>query len=214
MQRFTLMTAAAAPLPLTDVDTDQIIPARFLQAGRGQGSARACLHDLRFDAAGQPRPAFPLNHPDCIGAPSLVTGSDFGCGSSREEAVYALWDMGVRCIIAEGFGDIFAGNALQNGLLPVVLPGTVVDALLALLSAAPGERVTVDLREQTVTTTDGAVHRFAISPSARRRLLEGVDELAVTLDLLPRIEAHDLELTKAWPWNAELTGPDDPTSSA
>ncbi|MFD0662652.1 3-isopropylmalate dehydratase small subunit [Thermocatellispora tengchongensis] len=177
MDPFRTLTAIAAPLPMPNVDTDQIIPARFLRAGRDGGFGRACLHDVRFGPDGEPRADLPLNHPAVQGAQILVSGPNFGCGSSREEAVYALWDFGIRAVIAPGFGDIFYGNALKNGMVPVVLPEPEVAELTARLQAAPGSRLTVDLDARTVSDEDGVARPFAITEFARRRLLEGLDEL-------------------------------------
>src|SRR5215813_12358175 len=148
MEPFKPLHAVAAPLPVPNIDTDQIIPARFLWRKRGDGWGHLLFHDLRFHDDGSARPQFVLNHPHYQAAQILVAERNFGCGSSREHAVWALFDYGIRAVMAPSFGDIFFNNALQNGLLPVVLPAPDVAALLAALQQNPGARVGVDLEAQ------------------------------------------------------------------
>jgi 3-isopropylmalate/(R)-2-methylmalate dehydratase small subunit len=188
---FTTLTAIAAPLDLANVDTDQILPARYLRRPRDERYATYGFHDLRFDAAGAKRADFILNQPPFDAAGILVAGRNFGVGSSREAAVYALLAMGYRCVVAEGFGDIFFSNALKNGLLPVALPEPVVTALRRALLAAPGARLRVDLAAQMLTTHDGATHGFVVPPFARDCLLRGLDEIGLTLTLAPAIAAFE-----------------------
>jgi 3-isopropylmalate/(R)-2-methylmalate dehydratase small subunit len=188
---FTHLEAVAAPLPLSNVDTDQIIPARFLHKPRRDGYEDFLFRDFRFDADDRPRPDFVLNQPATSAARILVAGANFGCGSSREGAVYALWDFGFRTVIAPSFGDIFHGNALKNGLLPVTLPEQAVASLLAKLKAAPGQRLAVDLSAQSVVHPDGDVWRFEIDPFIKQCLLRGIDELDYTLALSDRISAYE-----------------------
>jgi 3-isopropylmalate/(R)-2-methylmalate dehydratase small subunit len=176
MDAFRKLEAVAAPLARANVDTDQIIPARFLRKPRSAGMGNFLFHDVRAD------PAFVLNRPEYRDARILVAGANFGCGSSREMAVWALWDGGFRAAIAPSYGDIFYSNALKNGFLPVVLPPEAVDILLKTLESAPGARLTVDLEKQTV-----GPYRFDIDAFSRHCLLEGIDELGYTLGQMDRI---------------------------
>jgi 3-isopropylmalate/(R)-2-methylmalate dehydratase small subunit len=177
VEPFRVLTGRTVVLPMDDVDTDQIIPARFLKGTTRTGLGQGLFADRRYAADGTRRPDFPLNRPDAAGAPVLVTGRNFGCGSSREHAVWALMDQGFRAVMGPSFADIFRGNALKNGLLPIVVPAEVH----ARLAAAEGASVTVDLQAQEVTLPDGARVRFAVDPFARHCLLEGIDELEFLL---------------------------------
>jgi 3-isopropylmalate/(R)-2-methylmalate dehydratase small subunit len=206
MERFTRLTAIAAPLPEANVDTDQIIPARFLKVPRAKGYAGFLFHDRRFDEAGREQPGFVLNDGRWRDAKILVAGANFGCGSSREAAVYALMDYGVRAVIAPGFGDIFRGNALKNGLLPVPLPQATVDRLLAQLARGNAAEMTVDLEREAVIAPDGAEHRFRIDPHRRRCLLEGLDDIALTLTLGDAIDGFAAARIAAAPWVVPRAG--------
>ena len=191
MEAFTTLTAIAAPLDLNNVDTDQILPARYLRRPRDERYPGYGFHDLRFDAEGQKRADFILNHPPFDSAAILVAARNFGVGSSREAAVYALLAMGYRCVVAQSFGDIFHSNALKNGLLPVALPEPACAALRAALLAAPGARITVDLTAQILTGPDGNTHDFTTHPFARDCLLRGLDEIGMTLTLADAIAAFE-----------------------
>ena len=164
MQPFTKLTAVAAPLEMSNVDTDKLIPNRFFRKARGAGLQRYLLHDIRFDADGNERPEFVLNQELYRNANILVAGANFGCGSAREAAVYVVVDYGIRVVIAPSFSDIYYGNMLQNGMLPVVLPDTICGKLQRQLREQPGAHITVDLESQSVTGSDGAVYRFEIDP--------------------------------------------------
>jgi len=188
---FTTLTAIAAPLDMPNVDTDQILPARFLRRPRDERYATYGFHDLRFNPDGTTQPDFILNRPPFDRAGILVAARNFGVGSSREAAVYALLALGIRCVVAESFGDIFFGNALQNGLLPVRLPEAAVTALRAQVLAAPGSELTVDLPRNLLTASGGIAHDFVIPPFARDCLLRGLDEIGLTQTLLPEIEAFE-----------------------
>jgi 3-isopropylmalate/(R)-2-methylmalate dehydratase small subunit len=181
MRAFTALTAPACKLPNANIDTDQIIPARFMQKLRGDGFAQYLFHDLRHHSEGAPRSGFILDAPGYRAARIVVAARNFGCGSSREQAVYALYDHGIRAIIAPSFGDIFFTNCFQNGILPIVLPAAPVAALLVQLHRQPGCHVVVDLAAQIVTGPDGAASGFDIDPFRKRLLLDGVDELTFTL---------------------------------
>jgi 3-isopropylmalate/(R)-2-methylmalate dehydratase small subunit len=184
---FEHLDAVAVPIARPNVDTDQILPARFLQKPRADDFGAYLFRDLRFRKDGSEEPAFVLNDPAYRGARIVVAGRNFACGSSREHAVWALYDYGVRAVVAPSFGDIFASNALKNGLLPIRLLETAVDAMLAQVQARPGSRIVVDLAPQTVTAPDGTAHGFDIDPFAKHCLLSGLDELDYTLSLADRI---------------------------
>ncbi len=188
---FTTLTAVAAPLDMHNVDTDQIMPARFMRRPRDERYATYGFHDLRFDAAGAPRGDFILNHPPFDEAGIIVAGRNFGVGSSREAAVYALLALGIRCVVAESFGDIFFNNSLKNGLLPVRLPGPVVEGLREAAAKRPGTRLTVDLERGILVTQGGQPHDFVIPTFARDCLLRGLDEIGLTFTLLPQIELFE-----------------------
>ena len=192
MEAFTRLTSAAVPLPRPNIDTDQIIPARFLSRPREVDHGDFLFHDARrVPETGEPNPDFPLNREDRRGARIIVAGRNFACGSSRESAVWALFDAGFRCAIAPSFGDIFRTNGMKNGLLPVVLPAEAVAALMTQVEAAPEAEVTVDLRALEVTFPDGSVHGFEVDPFARHCLLEGLDEIGLTLSLEDEIAAFE-----------------------
>ncbi|WP_374440633.1 3-isopropylmalate dehydratase small subunit [Stella sp.] len=190
MRAFTRLAAAAAALPDADIDTDRIIPARFIDRRPQDGLADCLFHDLRFDADGRERPDFALNRPAWRQAGILVTGPNFGCGSSREHAIFALLDWGIRVVVGPSPAEIFANNAFENGLPMVALDRAAVDALIARLEAAPATVVTVDLERQAVDWDDRTVS-FAIDPRRRRCLLAGIDTLALTLGMTDRIAAFE-----------------------
>ncbi|HXP29440.1 MAG TPA: 3-isopropylmalate dehydratase small subunit [Stellaceae bacterium] len=200
MERFQPIDAPAVPLSIANVNTDQIIPARFLRKPREPGLAQYLFHDLRFDEGGVPRPDFVLNWPDYRGARIIVAERNFGCGSSREYAVVALCDYGIRAVIAPSFGDIFFDNCFQNGLLPIVQPEPQTEALRALLAASPGAHLRVDLAAQLVEAPDGARYAFDIDPFRKHCLLEGIDELAFTLGHSAEIAAFEERQAAATPW--------------
>lgn len=191
MEPLRHLDAVALPIPRANVDTDQIVPARYLQKPRSDNFGDYLFRDLRLRADGSEDPTFAFNQPAYQAACIVVADRNFGCGSSREHAVWALYDHGLRVAIAPSFGDIFAGNALKNGFLPIVLPADAVAHLLAALIEQPGARLTVDLPEQRVTAPDGRQHPFDIDAFAKQCLLDGQDELAYTLSLLPQIEAFE-----------------------
>jgi 3-isopropylmalate/(R)-2-methylmalate dehydratase small subunit len=192
VEAFTRLTGVAAPIDLPNVDTDRVIPARFLRKPQGSaGYERFLFHDVRFTAEGVERPDFVLNRPPYRPAAILVAAENFGCGSSREAAVWALLAYGIRCVVAPSLGDIFHQNCFKNGLLPVILPADLVANLRGQLHARPGATITADLEAQTVTGPDGAVHRFEIDAFARQMLLSGQDEIALTLGYEAQIGAFE-----------------------
>lgn len=188
MNPFTVVTSKVVHLPQENIDTDQIIPARFLKVTGRDGLGRHLFEDLRLAADGSPRGDFPLNGPECQGAAILLAGKNFGCGSSREHAAWALGDFGFRAIISTSFGDIFYANALKNGLLPVVLRPETHDALGR--AASSGADVTVDLPERTVRWPGGAA-TFTIDSFAALCLREGLDQLGYILRFESRISAYE-----------------------
>lgn len=191
MERFTLLDAVALPVDRPNVDTDQIVPARYLQKPRSDDFGTYLFRDLRFLASGGENPGFLLNQPAHRNARIVVAERNFGCGSSREHAVWALHDYGFRAVIAPSFGDIFASNALKNGLLPIVLAEDIVAGLLEHLAREPGLKLVVDLEAQEVRVPRGAIHGFAVDPFSKHCLLEGLDEISYTRSLLPAIEAYE-----------------------
>ena len=182
MEPFSTLTSRCVVLPASNVDTDQIIPARFLKTVSRRGLGEHLFADWRRDENGRPRADFPLNSPAAKGASILVAGDNFGCGSSREHAPWALLDFGFRAVISTRFADIFRNNSVKTGLLPVVLPQSAHASLLAQIVESPGAEVTIDLATQTVTLPDGSSHQFPLDPFARHCLLNGVDELGFLLD--------------------------------
>lgn len=197
MTPFTTLTAKAVPLPFASIDTDQLIPARFMKRARAEGYGDVLLHDLR--ASGE---AAVLDDPRSAGAAILVARRNFGSGSSREAAVYALWDWGIRCVIAPSFGDIFAANAAGNGLLAAPVGEAEAEALLAALAAGPAE-ITVDLGACTITF-GAATIPFTIDPVRRQKLLNGWDDLDLTQARAAEIAAFAARDAQARPWAAPV----------
>jgi len=199
MRPFTELHAKAAPLDMANLDTDQIIPKQFLKTVEREGLSKGLFYDLRFDAEGRPKPGFVLNDSRYAGAGVLIAGDNFGCGSSREHAPWALLDYGIRCVIAPSFADIFYGNCFQNGLLPVALPEADVKALMD--EAKGGNHVfSVDLAAQTVTAPSGRSFRFEIDPSRKEKLLQGLDSIGETLAHKADIDAYEGRRARSQPW--------------
>ena len=204
-QPFHRVTSRYVVLPLDDVDTDQIIPARFLKRTARSGFGEHVFHDWRYDADGKPRPAFVLNRPEAAGAGLLVAGRNFGCGSSREHAVWALLEAGFRVVISSQFADIFRGNALGNGLLPVQLEPDIVQDLARRADAR--REITVDLAELVVTLPGGARTSFAVPAFARHRLLRGLSELDFLLAAAADISRFEQSHAPAIHTTAGSSGP-------
>jgi len=179
MRPFTTMTALACKLALDNIDTDQLIPARFMRRPRSQGYGNFLLHDLRFDADGAPKPQFPLNDPQLSGCEVILAGRNFGCGSSREAAVYALADYGIRVVVASSFGDIFASNAVKNGVLPAQISEDDSERLLRADELVGHWPLTIDLAAQTITVRNLVVP-FSIDPVWKKQLLNGWDDIDMT----------------------------------
>ena len=199
MQAFTRLDAKVAPLPVANIDTDQIIPKQFLKTVEREGLAKGLFYDLRFDGEGKAKPDFVLNRPEFKGAGVLVAGDNFGCGSSREHAPWALMDFGVRCVVSTSFADIFYNNCFQNGLLPVVLKADEVQALME--EARGGNHVTsVDLETQTVTAPSGRTFRFEIDANRKAKMLKGLDAIGETLQSVRAIDVFESKRALAQPW--------------
>ncbi len=191
MTKFTAFESRLVPLAVDNVDTDQIIPARFLKTTTKEGLDRQLFNDWRYDAAGNPRPDFILNQPRARGAQVLLAGDNFGCGSSREHAPWALVQFGFRAVVSTSFADIFRQNSLKNSLLAIAVPRRVHAALFAAVEKDPETRVRVDLAAQTLTLPDGEAVEFAVDSFARHCLLEGVDELGHILRQQEAIAAYE-----------------------
>jgi len=202
MEPITRITGIAAPLDQPDIDTDMLIPQRFLRKPLTVGYRNFLFFTDRFDTSGAEKADFILNREPYKHATILVTGANFGCGSTREGAVYAVTDFGVRAIIAPSFGAFYATNSYQNGLLPIVLPDAVVRDLRRQLHASPGAQITIDLPAQTVEGPDGRSHRFEIEPSRKERLLLGLDDIGVTERYADVMQDFERRLDAEMPWLA------------
>jgi 3-isopropylmalate/(R)-2-methylmalate dehydratase small subunit len=200
MEPFRTLDALAVPLDEANIDTNQLCPTRFNKVPRGPGYQKVLLHDRRFDADGNEKPDFILNRTPYRNARIIVAERNFGCGSSRESAVYGLQAFGIRAIVAPSFGDIFTSNCLKNGVLPVRLPADVVAELRRQLHAQVGASVKIDLPAQLVTGPDGRAHRFEIQPLSKRCLLEGLDDIALTRRYGDAFAAYEAGHRSAMPW--------------
>jgi 3-isopropylmalate/(R)-2-methylmalate dehydratase small subunit len=199
MQPFTHLDGRAAPMPIANLDTDQIIPKQFLKTVDREGLGKGLFYDLRFDGEGRPKPEFVLNQPAYAGASVLVAGDNFGCGSSREHAPWALLDFGVRCVIAPSFADIFYTNCFENGLLPVALPEDQVKALMD--EAKGGNHLFgIDLETQQVIAPSGQRFAFEIDPGRKEKLLKGLDAVGETLQHAGDIDGFEERRRLTHPW--------------
>ena len=199
MQAFTRLDAKIAPLPLANIDTDQIIPKQFLKTVEREGLGRGLFYDFRFDENGKEKNDFVLNRPEYKGAGVLVAGDNFGCGSSREHAPWALMDFGISCVISTSFADIFYNNCFQNGLLPVVLKPEEVQALME--EAKGGNHmVTVDLEAQTLVSPSGKTFAFQIDASRKAKMLKGLDAIGETLQAAGAIDTYEGKRAISQPW--------------
>jgi 3-isopropylmalate/(R)-2-methylmalate dehydratase small subunit len=203
MDKFTKLTGAACPIDQSNVNTDQILPARYLKWTRAQGIGKVLFQDLRLDADGSEKLDFPLNKPAWRDANIVVAGRNFGCGSSREAAVYALYDHGVRCVIAPSFGDIFSGNAVQNGLLTAIVTDAEAAEIIAALKQTPTLPVTADLEQETIVCGN-RTFKFSIDPVRRMRLLNGWDDIALTESFRDRIAAFKTKNRAERPWSIPI----------
>ena len=201
MKKFETLTAVAAPLPLINVDTDMIIPARFLKTIKRTGLGKSLFYTLRYDEDGRERKDFVLNKPAYKDAEILVTGSNFGCGSSREHAPWALDDFGIRCVIAPDFADIFYSNSFKNGILLIKLPQEDVDKLIEGAERGANATMTVDLENQEIKGPDGEVMSFDIDPFKKYCLLNGLDDIGLSLEKEDQILAFEEKHRAAQPWS-------------
>ncbi len=203
MDKFTTLAGIAAPLPMINVDTDKIIPKQHLKTIKRSGLGKVLFEELRYRADGSENPDFILNQPAYRHAKLLVAGENFGCGSSREHAPWALLDFGIRCVIAHSFADIFYNNCFKNGILPIKLPQAVVDQLMDDARKGANARLTVDLEKQTITRPDGGVVKFDIDPFRKHCLLNGLDDVGLTLEKAPAIAAFEERnrLSRPWLWS-------------
>jgi 3-isopropylmalate/(R)-2-methylmalate dehydratase small subunit len=188
---FSSVTSPVVPFPRNDIDTDQIIPARFLKTVNRAGLGDQLFFDWRYLPDGTPNPEFILNQPSMAGRAVLLAGDNFGCGSSREHAPWALMAWGIRAVISSSFADIFRNNALKNGLLPIAVAPGVLERLFALVEADPASSITVDLEAQELRLPDGEAIGFEVDSFARRMILDGTDELGYLLNLEPQIAAYE-----------------------
>jgi len=201
MEPFRTFEAVAAPFPNPDIDTDQIFPSRFMQKPRSSGLYRYLFHDQRFSEAGVERPSFVLNQPPYREAKIAVTERNFGCGSSREQAVFSLYDYGFRAVIAPSFGEIFFNNCFKSGLLPIRLAPAEVATLLGLTRNTPGIRLRIDLNAQDVQAPSGPRYRFDIDPLRKQNLLNGVDDITLSLGYRDEIDAFEKAYDAAKSWS-------------
>ena len=200
MDKFTTLTGIAAPMPLVNIDTDMIIPKQFLKTMHRSGLGKNLFDEMRYNADGTENPDFVLNKPAWRGAEIIVAGDNFGCGSSREHAPWALKDFGIRSVISTSFADIFYNNCFQNGILPVVLPQDAVDALMRDAGHGANARITVDLERQVVTGADGTEYPFQIDPDRRHNMLEGLDDIGLTLAKSAEIGGYEQRIAQSQPW--------------
>ncbi|MET0193418.1 MAG: 3-isopropylmalate dehydratase small subunit [Hyphomicrobiaceae bacterium] len=200
MQKFTTRTGVAAPLPMINVDTDAIIPKQFLKTIKRTGLGKNLFHELRYDEQGNEKPDFVLNKPAYRKAQILVAGENFGCGSSREHAPWALMDFGIRCVISTSFADIFHNNCFQNGILPIKVSPEDLEKLMDDANRGANATISIDLEKQEIRGPDGGVITFDIDPFRKRCLLEGLDNIGLTMQEDKKIGEFEKQASAARPW--------------
>ena len=200
MDKFTKLTGIAAPMPLVNIDTDMIIPKQFLKTIARTGLGKNLFDEMRYTLDGAEIPDFVLNQPAYRKAEIIVAGENFGCGSSREHAPWALLDFGIRCVISTSFADIFYNNCFKNGILPIVMPPEVVDILMADARKGANARQSVDLAAQTVTTSDGQVFPFEVDSHRKHCLINGLDDIGLTLEKVTAIDSFEAKAAALRPW--------------
>ena len=200
MDKFTTLTGIAAPMPLVNIDTDMIIPKQFLKTIHRSGLGKNLFDEMRFNADGSEVADFILNQPAYRASQIIVAGDNFGCGSSREHAPWALLDYGIRCVISTSFADIFYNNCFKNGILPIVMPQEVVDVLMEDARKGANARMTVDLENLTVTTSDGQSFGFELDPFRRHCLLNGLDDIGLTMEKAGSIDTYEAQMAQSRPW--------------
>jgi 3-isopropylmalate/(R)-2-methylmalate dehydratase small subunit len=200
MDKFDELTGVAAPLPMINIDTDMIIPKQFLKTIKRTGLGANLFHEMRFDTEGRENPDFVLNKPAYRAAKILVAGPNFGCGSSREHAPWALLDFGIRCVIATSFADIFYNNCFKNGILPIAVPQAEMDKLFDDAERGSNATLTIDLEAQEIRGPDGGVIHFDIDPFRKKCLLEGLDDIGLTLTKKDSIADYEAKAQMSRPW--------------
>jgi 3-isopropylmalate/(R)-2-methylmalate dehydratase small subunit len=200
MDKFTTLTGVAAPMPLVNIDTDMIIPKQFLKTIQRSGLGKNLFDEMRYTLEGAEIPDFVLNQPAYRHAQILVAGDNFGCGSSREHAPWALLDFGIRCVISTSFADIFYNNCFKNGILPVVLPQEAVDHLMEDARKGANARISIDLENQTVTASDGSTFAFEVDAFKKHCLLNGLDDIGLTLEKASAIDSFEKKNAALRPW--------------
>jgi 3-isopropylmalate/(R)-2-methylmalate dehydratase small subunit len=200
MDKFTTLSGVAAPMPLVNIDTDMIIPKQYLKTIKRTGLGVALFDEMRYTPDGQEIPGFVLNQPQYRKAQILVAGDNFGCGSSREHAPWALLDFGIRAVISTSFADIFFNNCFKNGILPIVLPEAERDACMKDAEKGENARIEIDLESQTITLSDGQKIRFDVDPFKKHCLLNGLDDIGLTLEKASAISAFEAQAAQARPW--------------
>ena len=200
MEKFEKVSGIAAPMPLVNIDTDMIIPKQYLKTIKRSGLGVHAFAEMRYDDQGNEIPDFVLNKPAYRESQIIVAGDNFGCGSSREHAPWALADFGIKVVISTSFADIFFNNCFKNGMLPIVMPQEVVDVLMEDAEKGANARMEVDLEAQTVTTSDGEVFPFEVDAFRKHCLLEGLDDIGLTLAKAPAIDSFESQMDQARPW--------------
>ncbi|MBE9637529.1 3-isopropylmalate dehydratase small subunit [Salipiger mangrovisoli] len=200
MEKFEKLTGIAAPMPLVNIDTDMIIPKQFLKTIKRSGLGVHAFDEMRYLDDGSENPEFVLNQPAYREASVIVAGDNFGCGSSREHAPWALADFGIKVVISTSFADIFYNNCFKNGMLPIVMPQEAVDVLMKDAEKGANARMTVDLESQVVTTSDGEAFAFEIDPFRKHCLLEGLDDIGLTMEKAGAIDSFEAQAAQSRPW--------------
>ena len=200
MEKFETLTGVAAPMPIINIDTDMIIPKQYLKTIKRTGLGTALFSEMRYNEDGSENPDFVLNKPAYRDAKILVAGDNFGCGSSREHAPWALLDFGIRCVISTSFADIFYNNCFKNGILPVQVSEDELDKLMDDASRGSNSTLTVDLENQVIKGPDGGAISFEIDPFRKHCLLNGLDDIGLTMEKAPKIDAYETKIAEAHPW--------------
>ena len=200
MEKFEKLSGVAAPMPLVNIDTDMIIPKVFLKTIKRSGLGVNLFDEMRYDREGNEKPDFVLNKPQYRDAKILVAGDNFGCGSSREHAPWAIADFGIKCVISTSFADIFYNNCFKNGILPLVLPEDEVDTLMKDAEKGANAFIEVDLENQTIVSSDGEIFRFEVDPFKKHCLLNGLDDIGLTMEKENHITAYEAKASQQFPW--------------
>ena len=200
MEKFEKLTAIAAPMPLINIDTDMIIPKQFLKTIKRSGLGVNAFHEMRYDLDGNENPDFVLNNEAYKGANILVAGDNFGCGSSREHAPWALLDFGIRCVISTSFADIFYNNCFKNGILPVVVSEDELQLLMKDAEKGSNARMVVDLENQQIETSDGEVIAFDLDQHRKHCLINGLDDIGLSMEKIASVDAFEAQMAQSAPW--------------